>query len=529
MSNQKIRHLRYLGAGTLATAMLLAAVPSYVSGSASAAVKAHAATGTLTIAVGGQPQSLDPSKDDEGEGLYAAEMLYEPLINETDSGTFLPGLASSWKYIGTGNKQFQMTIAQGIKFSDGEPVNAAAVVAGLQYNAKGSGPAASNFNGVSVKATGPYTVLVTTKVANPEFPLTFSQRNLSGDIVCPKALANAAALASAPCGAGPYVLDSSATVIGSKYVFTPNANYYDPSRIHYGSIVLEVISSPTSALNAIKTGQVQILDPRETNIRQYAPAKAAGLNVDVLGDNQFLPVWIMDRNGKTVPALGNLKVRQALNFAINRPAIAKVAYGILGSIDDQPATPGWDGYNPKLSNLYNYNPNKAKALLKAAGYAKGFSFKILYITSEAATALGLQAMAQEWAAIGVKAILVPESGFPPFSAAQTTLNYSAFELSWPSENLLSTANLLWFSKTGANAFNATSPAAFKLYDAALSAPASQTFSKFQAVGAYVTENAYAIVAAMTKSFLIATQGIKGLPAPGSNTPAGFNVINVYGG
>ncbi|MDH2903311.1 MAG: ABC transporter substrate-binding protein [Actinomycetota bacterium] len=529
MSIQKNRNLRYLGAGTLATAMLLAAVPSYLSGSADAAVKAHAAAGALTIAISGQPQSLDPSKDDEREGLYAAELLYEPLINETYSGKFIPGLASSWKYIGTGNKRFQMTIAQGIKFADGEPVNAAAVVAGLQYNAKGSGPAASNFNGVTVKATGPYTVLVTTTVPNPEFPLTFSQGNLSGDIVCPNALANAAALASVPCGAGPYVLDSSATVIGSKYVFTPNGNYYNPSRIHYSSITLEVISSPTSALNAIKTGQVQILDPRETVIQQYAPAKAAGLNVDVLAANQYLPVWIMDRFGKTVPALGNLKVRQALNYAIDRPAIAKVAFGFLGSADDEPTTPGWDGYNPKLSNYYNYNPNKAKALLKAAGYAKGFSFKILYITSETATALGLQAMAQEWAAIGVKAILVPESGFPPFSAAQTTLKYSAFELSWPSGDLLSTANLLWFGKTGANAFNASSPAAFKLYRAALSAPSSQTFSRFQAVGAYITTNAYAVVAAMEKSFVVATSGVKGLPTPGSNTPGGFNVVNVYGG
>ncbi len=521
--------LRRLKPEVLAATLVLAALPAILPGSAGATSRTHAATGTLTVAIGSQPQSLDPSKDDNGDGLNAAELLYEPLINETPSGGFVPGLASSWKYVGSGNKVFEMTIRKGAKFSDGEAVNAAAVVAGLKYNAKGSGPAASNFTGVSVKATGPYTVLVTTKVPNPEFPLTFAQRSLSGDIVCPKSLAHAASLASNPCGAGPYVLNSSATVIGSKYVFSANPTYYDPSRIHYSQITLDVIGSPTSALNALKTGQVQVISPLDTSIQQYAPAKAAGLNVDVLGATHFLPVWIMDRNGKTVPALGNVKVRQALNYALNRAAIARVAYGVLGAPNDQPATPGWDGYNPSLANYYTYNPTKAKALLKAAGYAKGFSFKILYITSQAPAALGLQAMAQEWAAIGVKAILVPESGFPPFSAAQTTLKYSGFELDWGSGDILGYANLLWFAQTGANASNATSPAAFNLYDAAISAPPSQVYSKFQAVGAYLTKNAYQVVAALGKSFVLASKGIKGLPAAGSALPAGFNVLDIYGG
>jgi ABC-type transport system substrate-binding protein len=88
---------------------------------------AGAASGTLTVAVTGPPVSMDPSHADNGNGLYPIELAYEPLIWESDNGSLTPGLATSWKYIGTGNKQFQLTIRSGAKFADGEPVTPQAV------------------------------------------------------------------------------------------------------------------------------------------------------------------------------------------------------------------------------------------------------------------------------------------------------------------------------------------------------------------------------------------------------------------
>ena len=524
----RIRRVRVIGAGSVAAALALSIVPAALSSNAGAAVGAHAATGTLTIGEAGAPQSLDPSADDSGDGLYAAELLYEPLMNMTDTGKIIPGLATSWHYVGSGNKEFVMNIRQGAKFSDGEPVNAAAVVAGLEYNAKGTGPAGANFSGDSFRTNGDYQVIVTTTNANPEFPTTFSQRQLSGDIICPNALKNPSTIASNPCGAGPYVLDSAATTLGSTYTFTANPLYYNQKRILHSQIVLKVISDPTSALAAIRTGQIQVLGTNETNIQQLAPAKAAGLNVTILGPTSFLTVWIMDRNGKTVKALGDVRVRQALNYALNRPLIAKAAYGVLGAVDDEPATPGWNGWDPKSANYYTYNVAKAKALLKAAGYSNGFSFKILYITSFTAPDNGLFAMAQEWKAIGVNAQLVGESGFPPFSAAQTTLKYAGFELGWGSGDAIPTYNLVWFAKTGANAFYSSSKAAYKLFNAALGATPAQFPAKMRAVTAYGVANAYQVVPAEQKAFIISAKGITGLAKAGSAQPAGMNVVNIAG-
>jgi peptide/nickel transport system substrate-binding protein len=527
----KGRRLRFVGAGLISAALLAAALPAAISTGASAAAGATGAanaTGTLTIGIGTAPQSLDPSADDTGDGLYAAELLYEPLINETDTGTFVPGLATSWNYVGTGNKEFVMNIRQGAEFSDGEPVNAAAVVAGLEYNAKGTGPAGSNFAGVTATATGPYQVTITATTPNPEFPLTFSQRLVSGDIVCPNSLKDPSTIASAPCGAGPYVLDSSATTIGSVYTFTANPDYWDQSRIHYHQIVLDVISNPTSALDALESGQIQVLGTNDTTTSQLAPAKAAGLNVTVLAPTSFLAVWIMDRDGKVFKALGNLKVREALNYALNRSLIAKAAYGTLGAPDDEPATVGWDGWNPKYANYYPYNVKKAKQLLAEAGYPHGFSFNILYITSFTASDNGLFAMAQEWKAIGVKATLVPESGFPPFSAAQTTLKYSSFMLGWGSGDMIPQDNLLWIGKTGANSFYPSDPELYKLFDAALGAPQSQFLTKMQAVTAYAMTDALQVIGAEQKAFIISAKGITGLVPAGSAQPAGMDVVNISG-
>src|SRR5579863_2008803 len=99
------------GLGTAAALTLLTACAggggavggSSTSASAGASASPGAASGTLTIAVTGPPVSMDPSHADNGNGLYPMELAYEPLIWESDDGSLTPGLATAWKYIGTGN------------------------------------------------------------------------------------------------------------------------------------------------------------------------------------------------------------------------------------------------------------------------------------------------------------------------------------------------------------------------------------------------------------------------------------------
>ncbi|MBW8077815.1 MAG: hypothetical protein GJU76_07030, partial [Gallionella sp.] len=178
------------GVIVIATAGLAACSSSKTTSASSATSSSASATSTgggaattggstaqaasLTIAIQTEPQSLDPAKDDSCDGLYAAELLYAPLIHETYQGTFTPALASSWKYVGTGNTQFQVTLRSGATFSDGTPVTAASVVNSLEYTSKGSGPAGSALPGLTATATSSDTVLLKTTAPVANFPAALS-------------------------------------------------------------------------------------------------------------------------------------------------------------------------------------------------------------------------------------------------------------------------------------------------------------------------------------------------------------------
>jgi len=84
---------------------------------------------------------------------------------------------------------------------------------------------------------------------------------------------------------------------------------------------------------------------------------------------------LSDRTGKLVPALGNVEVRQALNYAVDRPALAKLVGAGYGVAIDQFGVPGDDSYDPALKNAYPYDPAKAKQLL-AAAVIQGFTFTL---------------------------------------------------------------------------------------------------------------------------------------------------------
>ena len=385
--------------GTLSLALAACSGGGGAVGAATSPSSSVAASTTLTIAVNSAPQSFDPSRADNGNGLYSMELAYEPLIWENDNDTYSPGLATSWGYQGSGNKGFQLTIRSGAKFSDGEPVTAQAVANSLNYFTKGFGPTTGDLAGVTATATGADTVTLTSKTANPEFPLLLSQNFLAGDIISPAGLKKTGSLTSTPSGAGPYVLDSAATVSGEQYTFTANPDYYDPSRIHYKKVVIKVIADPTAELSALQTGQVNLIFG---DAQQIPTAKSAGLTVTNTGAANWNGVMLLDRDGTKFKALGSPLVRQALNYAVNRAGIASAVYGMLGTPTDQPTVPGFDEYVPSLANYYSYNVAKAKQLLAQAGYPNGFSMPLTYTSFDPQTQAMVQAIAQEWSAIGVK-------------------------------------------------------------------------------------------------------------------------------
>lgn len=390
----------------LAAAGCAALVLGGCAGQSSSTAAGSAGGATLTLGANDPPPSLNPilQNVDPWDNWFI-NLAYDPLIRATGSGTLVPDLAVKWGYTDSDNTAFQLTLRPGVKFSDGEPLTAQAVAASLSYAIKDGVNGPNWLSSVSsVTAPSADTVLVKTKVPNGSLPFLLSQRLLMGSIIAPKGVANPNLLKTETLGVGPYVLDQSQTIANSKYVFVPNKSYWDQSDVHYKQVVIQVVSSATSALESLKNGQLDIFTG-DSQTGQAALNAKLGVATTPFG---LFGVNYGDRNGTQVKALGNVQVREALSYAINRPQIAQAVFGTFGTADSDLTVPGFAGYSAADANAFPYNPAKAKQLLAQAGYPKGFSFNMASTTDANANVMA-QAIVQDWAAIGVKANLTTYS------------------------------------------------------------------------------------------------------------------------
>ena len=396
---------RRLGITVIASAIgiVLAAFAGAGAAARDNAGSRSAATGTLNIGVLYLPFTLNPALN--GYNVFNAYTLpsYGAMIYATPTGQFVPGFASSFGYVGTGNKVFQMTLRHDVKFNDGTLMTAKDVVASIKYFKGANGPEASTLSGLtSVQATGKWTVKLTLSAPNPLLPLLFSQEYTSGEIIEGKAIAKPSLMSNASFGAGPYMLDSSNTVLNDHYTFVPNPNFYDKSQQHYGKIVIKSIANATSRLQALQSGQVDVAygDPSTADA---AANSGFGVYYRAIATQAL---FLFDRAGKMAAPLGDVRVRQALNYAIDRPSITKALFGKYALVTQEMALQGSDIYDPKVKNAYAYNPAKAKQLLAAAGYGSGFTLTVL--SSPGLNDLFCQALAGQFQAIGVKLDIVSE-------------------------------------------------------------------------------------------------------------------------
>jgi peptide/nickel transport system substrate-binding protein len=202
-------------------------------------------------------------------------------------------------------------------------------------------------------------------------------------MVSPKAIPNASALARAPDGTGPYALNLSQTVTNDHYTFTRKKSYWAGFKAFpYKTVVVKIIPDDTSLLNAAITGQVDV-DPSDYptgGVNNLVPqAQSGGLQLVKTPPSFINVIGLLDRVGKKIPAMKDVRVRQALNYAIDRKAVIGPYFHGYGKPISGVLPPTARGYDKKLDNYYAYNPTKAKQLLKAAGYSNGFTFTLLTI------------------------------------------------------------------------------------------------------------------------------------------------------
>lgn len=369
---------------------------------------------TLSIGVNTGINTLDPALAGNGDPLAIFyELAYEPLIRMQPDGSYGPGLATEWRYADESNKVFEMVLREGVTFPDGSMLDADLVKAWLEYFGEAGGPFANRFDKMeAIEVTGPMRLRITLSVPNPELPYFLSQRNMTGSVVSELALADPEILGTSTHGAGQYVLAPEATVTNQTYVYRKNPDYWNPEAQNWDEITVTVIEDPNAMLQAMQAGQI---DYAMGSPRTADAARDAGFEV-LTSPNLFTQVQIMDREGEQVPALGDERVRKALNMSIRRDAIAKALFGNYGAGNAQTTVPGQDGWSDEFVDYYPYDLDAAKALLEEAGYADGFDLPMIAYNLQPGQTTAAQAIASEWSKLGVNTQISVPTSFPDFLA-----------------------------------------------------------------------------------------------------------------
>jgi len=462
---------------TIASGALALLLAVTACGSAGGTVAAGGDGGTLVLGAALAAQPWDLAEAGLGDNIQYYEPVFDSLVRLNPQGDPEPYLATSWSY-DSARTVLTMHLRTGVKFTDGTPLNAAAVRANLLHTETGSNEAASMLKSITgVDAVNPTTVTIHLSAPDPD--LVDSLGDVSGMIASPKDLT----AKNGPVGSGPYVLDESATTPGSTYTYTRNPGYWNKKAFPFNKIVIDTMTDATARLNALMSGQV---DWGRINTPDATEAKSDGLKVETQVDSiEGLYIW--DRAGNIVPALGNVKVRQALNYAFNRSLI-------VSKLEDGYATPTTEMFSPQsgiyassLENTYSYDPAKARQLLAEAGYPHGFTVTMPDVSSVAPDQQTYMTQALE--NIGIKVKIVPV----PLTQLFSDLLAGKFALSWfklasyQSWNLISTE----FTPTAIwNPMQYSTPTLNTLINKAQKSSGAQQTALYQQINSYVQQQAF---------------------------------------
>ncbi|HWB36771.1 MAG TPA: ABC transporter substrate-binding protein, partial [Rugosimonospora sp.] len=438
----------------------------------------------LTVATFDVPQTLDPAKAMQNDSFFT-ELAYQPLIVRRSDGSLQPGLATSWAYDDASNTSLTLHLRDGVRFSDGSTLSAQTVVDHFAYVQRSAGQLAPLFAGDTFTATGPLTVRITTPKPNPDLPTLLTQDDVVGGVISPDALKDPAKLGTQTFGAGPYQLDPAQTVTGDHYTYLPNPNYYDKASVHWKRVVIRVITNTQSILNALTTGQVDVAVGDQTTL---AAAKQAGLTV-TMTPLLWVGVTLADRAGTKAPPLADVRVRQALNYATDRSAIAGGIYPGNGKPTNQLTVPGGYGYDPALDSTYPYDVAKAKSLLAEAGYPNGFGLDL--VTGDIlATNLVAQALQQQWQQVGITLHVIDRANTNQYFSDAFSGAVPTFMTTFGQQPIWTEGPSLFLPSALFNPFHTADPALQALYDrdAAATGPAKDDLDR--QVEAYLVRQAW---------------------------------------
>lgn len=345
--------------------------------SSASTARAGKSDDTLRVASNVVPESLDSYFNATREGVVLSHHIWSYLTaRNPKTGEYQGDLATSWKWID--DQTIEFTLRKGVTFHNGDPFTADDVVYTLNFIANPANKITvqQNVNWIAgAEKVDDFTVRVRTKA---KFPAAIEYLSAAVPIYPAKyyAAAGPSGMSAKPVGSGPYRVTD--VVLGKQVKLQKNPDYYKDSPLgqpSIGTIDFRIIPEQTTQLAEVLSGQLDWIWRVPTD---QAQRLAQMPNLTVLSTESmriaFLQFNMMEKT--PVPALRNLKVRQAISHAIDRATIAKTLLGPGANVLNTLCFPEQFGCTDEGAPRYEFDPAKARRLLAEAGYPEGFDMEL---------------------------------------------------------------------------------------------------------------------------------------------------------
>ena len=401
--------------------------------------------GNIKVGLDADVTTLDPL---QSSSLYDRQVMlniYDTLVRLDANNAIVPDLATTWSY--TSPTQLVFTLRSDVKFQDGTPFNADAVVFSIERILKT--PTAPRYSEVSsvksVTAVDASHVQFTLK--RPFSPLLAALTDRAGMMLSPTAVQKlGSGLANAPlnAGSGPFMFKE--WVKGDHLTIVKNPHYWmkdvQGNTLPYlQSIRYVPITNESVMYSNLETGNINVAD--DLGPTEVAAAKSNSSLV--YKQEPGLSFFGFMLNTKVAP-LDNVHVRRAIEWGVNRPEIVNTVLKGIGVVAQGPLSPVSWAYSSSIAP-YSYNINNAKSELAQAGTASSVSFTLLITSGSPLNSQEAQFIQSELQPAGIT-VNIKQETFTALLNDTSAFNFQAALIGWsgrpdPDGNMYS-----WFHTGG---------------------------------------------------------------------------------
>ena len=369
--------------------------------------------GTLVAAIGAEPDQLDPHVTSSYNSFQVLENVLDTLVEPDENLEMAPALAESWE-VSEDGLTYTFDLRDGVTWHDGSPLTADDVVYSFGRWATNNGWRFAPET--EVTAPDADTVVITLPAPAPN--LLSNLGAYKGLAIVQEANVESGDIATAPIGTGPFKV--AAWNSGDSIEIVRNDDYWGGD-VALDGVTFRFVPDPTVAVTNVQSGEAHWtsnLPPQQVgNLKD-----SDDIVVQAVPSNDY---WYFALNEAREP-FGDVRVRQALAYAIDREAIAQATNFGNASVNQTaiPATSGWYfEYAPYTRDL-----EKAEALLEEAGVS-GLEVDLMVSSDHPQSVTAAQVIAANAADIGVT-VNIRQLDFSTWLAEQGAGNFDGYLLSW---------------------------------------------------------------------------------------------------